>query len=125
MRTLFLAAVFAAAATTGAFAQPAPKAGGQPMMKGDHAMHGGPAGHDYMMAMQRMHQQMMQTHERDPDRAFAKMMIEHHRGAVAMSEVLLKHGKDAELKRMAQKSMDSQKKEIGELQSWLSRHGGR
>lgn len=96
-----------------------------PMMKGDMSMHGGPAGHDNMMAMHNMHQAMMKATDRDPDRAFAKMMIEHHRGAIAMAEVLVKHGDDAELKRMAQKSMEMQRKEIGELQGWLDRHGGR
>ena len=95
------------------------------MMKGDMSMHGGPAGHDNMMAMHNMHQAMMKATDRDPDRAFAKMMIEHHRGGIAMSEVLMKHGDDAELKRMAQKTMEMQRKEIGELQGWLDRHGGR
>ena len=95
------------------------------MMKGDMSMHGGPAGQDNMRAMHAMHQAMMKATDRDPDRAFAKMMIEHHRGGIAMSEVLIKHGDDAELKRMAQKTMEMQRKEIGELQGWLDRHGGR
>lgn len=95
------------------------------MMKGDMSMHGGPAGQDNMRAMHDMHQAMMKVTDRDPDRAFAKMMIEHHKGGIAMSEVLMKHGDDAELKRMAQKTMEMQRKEIGELQGWLDRHGGR
>ena len=41
-----------------------------------------------------------------------------------MSQVVMQHGDDAEIKRMAQKTMEMQQKEIGELQSWLSRHGG-
>ena len=36
-----------------------------------------------------------------------------------------RHGDDAELKRMAQKTMEMQQKEVSELQSWLDRHGGR
>ena len=42
-----------------------------------------------------------------------------------MSEAVLKHGDDAEIKRMAQKTADEQRKEIAELQAWLDKHGGR
>ena len=95
------------------------------MMKGDMSMHGGPAGQENMMAMHDMHQAMMKATDRDPDRAFAKMMIEHHKGAIAMAEVLMKRGDDAELKRMSQKTVEMQRKEISDLQGWLDRHGGR
>ena len=84
-----------------------------------------PAEGDFMSAMQNMHQSMMSANDRDADRAFALKMIEHHRGGIAMSDVLMKHGDDAELKGMAQKSADMQRKEIAELQAWLDRHGGR
>ena len=84
-----------------------------------------PAEGDFMSAMQNMHQSMMKANDRDADRAFALKMIEHHRGGIAMSEVLMKHGDDAELKGMAQKTADMQRKEIAELQAWLDRHGGR
>ena len=67
---------------------------------------------------------MMAADDADPDRAFAMKMIEHHRGGITMSQVVMQHGDDAEIKRMAQKTMEMQQKEIGELQSWLSRHGG-
>ncbi len=100
---------------------------------GDHAAtpstdqsgaHAPMAKHDYMQAMQRMHQAMNAAEDPDPDRAFALKMIEHHRGGVAMVEVLEKHGDDAELKAMARKTADMQRKEIAELQGWLDRHGG-
>ncbi|WP_299003611.1 DUF305 domain-containing protein [uncultured Caulobacter sp.] len=91
----------------------------------DHAGgHGQMAKQDYLQAMQRMHQAMMGAEDPDPDRAFALKMIEHHRGGIAMAEVLEKHGDDAELKAMARKSAEMQRKEIGELQAWLGRHGG-
>ncbi len=87
--------------------------------------HGQMAKQDYMKAMQDMHQKMMSAEDADPDRAFALKMIEHHQGGIAMSQVLQKHGDDAELKQMAQKPSDMQRKEIAELQAWLDRHGGR
>lgn len=116
MRKLAMIAAAAALVSGAALAQaPQPKGG-------DHAAmaHG-----DYMKAMEGMHQSMMKASDRDPDRAFAFKMIQHHRGGIAMSEVLMKHGDDAELKRLAQKTKDMQQKEIEELQSWLDRHGGR
>lgn len=95
------------------------------MMKGDMSMYGGPAGQANMQAMHDMHQAMMGATDRDPDRAFAKMMIEHHKGGIAMAEIQARHGDDAELKRMAQKTIEMQRREIAELQRWLERHGGR
>lgn len=87
--------------------------------------HGQMAKQDYMKGMQDMHQKMMSANDADPDRAWALKMIEHHRGGVSMSEAVLKHGDDAEIKRMAQKTADEQRKEIAELQAWLDKHGGR
>jgi uncharacterized protein (DUF305 family) len=123
MRLAILAAAAALVAAP-AVAQPAQPA--QPHGKMQHgSQHDQMAMKDYMAAMQRMHQQMMGRHDADADRNFALMMIEHHRGGIAMVDVLMKHGDDAELKRMAAKTKASQEKEIGELQAWLDRHGGR
>ena len=87
--------------------------------------HGQMAKRDYMKGMQDMHQKMMSANDADADRAWALKMIEHHRGAIAMSDAVLKHGDDAEAKQMAQKSAEMQRKEIAELQAWLDKHGGR
>lgn len=89
------------------------------------AQHGQMAKQDYTKAMQDMHRKMMAAEDADPDRAFALKMIEHHRGGVAMSQAVQRHGDDAEIKRMAQKTTEMQQKEIAELQAWLARHGGR
>lgn len=47
----------------------------------------------------------------DTDRDFAMMMAEHHQGAIAMAEIEVKHGKNAELRTMAKKMIAAQKKE--------------
>ncbi len=52
------------------------------------------------------------------DADFSNMMIEHHIGAVEMSELLLKRGKDAELKAFAQKVIDAQSKEIEQMKKF-------
>ncbi|NJC32614.1 uncharacterized protein (DUF305 family) [Sphingomonas jejuensis] len=87
--------------------------------------HGDMARQEYMAAMQQMNERMMAANDPDPDRAFALKMIEHHRGGIAMSEIEIRHGDDAEAKRMAQKTADMQRKEIAELENWLRRHGSR
>lgn len=52
------------------------------------------------------------------DQAYIARMIEHHRGAVAMAEVALKASRDPEVRRMAQVVVDSQTREIAEMQAW-------
>ena len=69
-----------------------------------------------MDAMMKMHGPMMKAAMiKDPDLAFNCGMIAHHQGAIAMSEVELKLGKDEKSKEMAQMIIDAQKKEIEEM----------
>ena len=42
--------------------------------------------------------------------------------AIDMAQVALQFAKDAEIRRIAQKTIDDQKKDIEQLQSWLQRH---
>jgi uncharacterized protein (DUF305 family) len=58
------------------------------------------------------------------DRDFAMMMRHHHQQGVEMAQMEMQHGKDANMREMAQKIIDSQKKEIAEFDQWLSQHGG-
>ncbi len=114
------------AASAAMFAAPAlAQQSGAQQQGGASMQHGQMAKQDYMKGMQDMHQKMMSANDADPDRAWALKMIEHHRGGIAMSDAVLKHGDDAEAKKMAQKSADMQRKEIAELQAWLDKHGGR
>ena len=63
-----------------------------------------------------MTEMMDEMHTNKPsgnnDADFAKMMIEHHKGAVKMSELLLKKGKNEELKTFAGKVIAAQNQEI-------------
>jgi uncharacterized protein (DUF305 family) len=56
------------------------------------------------------------------DAMFASMMIPHHQDAVKMSEEFIKVGKNEELKRIARSIMQTQPREIQELQNWLNNH---
>lgn len=58
----------------------------------------------------------------DADRDFVQMMIPHHQGAIDMSRVYLKTGKDPALRTMAEKIIKDQEKEIKDFQAWLSKH---
>ena len=54
------------------------------------------------------------------DKDFAMMMKSHHEGAVKMAEDELSHGKQYEIKKMAQKMITDQNKEITDFKAWLS-----
>jgi uncharacterized protein (DUF305 family) len=56
------------------------------------------------------------------DLDFVRNMIPHHQGAIDMAKVELAHGKDGELRKMAQKIIDDQEKEIAQLQEWLKKN---
>lgn len=72
-----------------------------------------------MATMKNMKAMKMTGH---PDHDFSMMMAEHHRGAIKMSEIELKSGKDESLKLMAQKMIVAQGKEIKEFENFTSTH---
>ena len=77
----------------------------------------------YDASMQSMHDDMMQgILSEDADMAFAKGMLPHHEGAVAMAEVQLKYGKNEEMRKLAQEIIDAQKAEIDLMQNWINEH---
>lgn len=132
MKTLAITAAALCLLSSAALAQPAAVQGpgpgpsrGMGAGMGPGMMGGNMAMDEFMRAMQPSMQAIMRATDRDPDRAFALKMIEHHRGGIAMMDVLLARGDDAQLKRKAQSMKQAQEKEIGELQAWLDRHGGR
>lgn len=81
-----------------------------------------PMQHEVMMAMQRMDQAMMAAEDSNPDRAFAKKMMAHHEGAIAMSEIEIRMGKDAEAKRIAEETIKENRQGVAKLKSFLARH---
>ena len=115
--------------TTPALAQ---QSGGMQGM--DHSQMGGMnggdmskmmAGNPYGQAEMDMHQKMMAAKQGDAAEMWTRKMIEHHRGAIAMSRVAVRDAKDAQTRQMAQMTITKQEKDIAELQAWLSKHGKR
>ncbi|GGD17831.1 CopM family metallochaperone [Franconibacter pulveris 1160] len=87
-----------------------------------HDMNMSAAAKENMAAMQKMHSDMMNAmKESDADKMFARSMLEHHKGAIAMAETELKYGKDPEMKKMAQDIIKAQKAEIEHLETWLKK----
>ena len=91
---------------------------------------GGMKGHAQMgrdalkMDEMRMSKAMMAAKASDFDLLWAKKMIAHHQGAIDMSQSLLKHGGDADAKRMAQMTIDENTKAKADLEAFVRKHGG-
>jgi uncharacterized protein (DUF305 family) len=78
---------------------------------------------DFKAADMQMMHNMNVPYTGNPDVDFRTHMIPHHQGAVEMAKVALKHAKDPETTKMAQKIIDDQEKEIAEMQDWLKKNG--
>lgn len=80
-----------------------------------HSMAGHSEGSMELHRIMMQGQNMPMPMSGDVDKDFATMMTMHHQQAIQMSEVLLKHGKNAELKALARKMQASQQEEIEKM----------
>ena len=89
------------------------------MQQHDAAAHGAFAAamHASMEAMARAMQAAPMTG--DPDRDFLAMMIPHHAGAVEMARLVLVHGRDPLVRRLAEDIIAGQQAEIASMQARL------
>jgi uncharacterized protein (DUF305 family) len=121
MRYLMIAAI-AAFGVTAAIAQ---------SHHGHHGGHGtaatsaeGEATRAYREANAAMHEAMNVPYSGNADVDFVRGMIPHHEGAVAMAKIVLAHGKDPEVRKLAEAVIRTQTEEIAWMKEWLKKNGG-
>ena len=90
-------------------------------MSGTHSMAGMSEGskalHHAMMSGMKMPMKMTG----DVDTDFATMMTMHHQQAIEMTDVLLRYGKNAELRALAQKMKAAQQEEIRQMAPYTAK----
>ena len=89
-----------------------------------HAAHApaatSPSNEEFAAANATMHRDMAIPLTGDADRDFVESMIPHHQGAVDMARILLRHGRDPALKKIAEEIIAAQEREIAMFRDWLA-----
>ena len=96
-----------------------------------HAGHGVPAAKAgdsastkaYRDANAKMHKDMDIPYSGDADADFVRGMIPHHQGAIDMARIVLTHGKDPEIRKLAESVIRDQEKEVAMMRDWLKKNG--
>lgn len=92
--------------------------------EGHHQQQGeDPAVAAYQAANDKMHEDMAMSFTGNPDVDFARGMIPHHEGAIAMAEIVLQYGDDEDIRQLAEEIIAAQESEIAFLKEWLDKKG--
>lgn len=77
---------------------------------------------DFKQAHIDMMQNMNMEFSGNADADFARSMIKHHQGGIEMAKIQLKHGKDPEMRKMAEKMIKEQGEDNEKFEAWLKKH---
>jgi uncharacterized protein (DUF305 family) len=95
----------------------------------DHSAHGETAAapanstEAFEAANAKMHRDMAIPFSGDADADFVRGMIPHHQGAIDMAKVVLQHGADPGIRKLARDIIAAQEKEIAWMKEWLAKNG--
>jgi hypothetical protein len=100
-------------------ASPSPAAS---LLVGDRATPD-PGWSDLNAAMEKMHTAAASVERSgNTDVDFVSLMLPHHQAALDMAKAQLLHGKDPQMRRLAQEIITDQQSEIELMQLWLKQH---
>jgi len=78
---------------------------------------------ELVASMDKMHMAMEAVeYSGNSDVDFVRLMLPHHQAAVDMAKTQLLHGKDPQMRRLAQEIITDQQLEIEVMQLWLKQH---
>jgi uncharacterized protein (DUF305 family) len=117
-KILMITSVLAGIAATAALAQQA----GHPAPTPNKTAAKAPSTKEFMAANDKMHKDMAISYSGSADVDFVRGMIPHHQGAIDMAKVVLAHGKDKEIAKLAAEVIKAQETEIAQMRDWLKKN---